>query len=162
MFKCIGCNKEFSSQQSLNDHNKSKHFREMNNKLGSSNFFKNKYFLITIGIVIFFLVLLSTPMIDISAGKYNEFAECVSNSGAKMYGAYWCSHCAQQKKSFGNSFSKVNYVECSLPNNAGQTQVCESAGIQSYPTWEFGDGTREEGILSLEKISQITGCSLTK
>lgn len=161
-FRCGECNRDFSSQQSLDDHNKSKHFSKMNDKASPFNFFKNKYVWIIIGIVGLFFVLLSTPIINFSSGKYEDFAKCVSDSGAKMYGTYWCSHCASQKKSFGNSFSKINYVECSEPNNSGQTKACKDAGIQSYPTWEFGDGTREEGVLSLEKISQITGCSLSK
>lgn len=159
MFKCIECNKEFSSQQSLEDHNKSKHFIRVNNKK-SSSFFKNKYLWITLGIIILFLVLLSTPTIDISPGKYDGFAECLSEKGFKMYGAYWCSHCADQKKLFGNSFSKINYVECSLPNNAGQTEDCKNAGINSYPTWEFGDGTKQDGVISLNKLSEISGCIL--
>jgi hypothetical protein len=125
------------------------------NKMGYA-IFKNKYFLITLAIIIIFIVLLSTPVIDFSPGKYDDFAECISNSGAKMYGAYWCTHCISQKKLFGGSFSKINYVECSLPNNAGQTKVCIDAGIESYPTWEFGDGTREQSELSLSKLSQIT------
>lgn len=159
MFKCIECNREFSSQQSLDDHNKSKHFIKLNDKKGSS-FFKNKYLWITIGIIVLFFVLLSTPAIDISPGKYDSFAECLSGKGFKMYGAYWCSHCADQKKLFGNSFSKINYVECSLPNNAGQTEDCKNSGINSYPTWEFGDGTKQEGLISLNKLSEISGCVL--
>ena len=160
MFKCTECNKDFSSQQSLDDHNKSKHFSRVNNKKGS-NFFKNKYLWIIIGIAVLFFVLLSTPAIDISPGKYDGFAECLSGKGFKMYGAYWCSHCADQKKLFGNSFDKINYVECSLPNNAGQIEACKSAGINSYPTWEFGDGTKQEGLISLNKLSEISRCILS-
>ena len=162
IFRCGECNRDFSSQQSLDDHNKSKHFSKINDKASSFNFFKNKYVWITIGIVVLFFVLLSTPVIDISAGKYDDFARCVSDSGAKMYGAYWCTHCISQKKLFGSSFSKINYIECSLPNNAGQTEACKSAGIESYPTWEFEDGSREQGEISLNKLSQTTGCSLPK
>jgi hypothetical protein len=61
---------------------------------------------------------------------------------------------------FGNSWSQVNYVECSLPNKAGQTQVCTESGITSYPTWEFQDGLRIEGEMPLEKISSLSGCKL--
>ncbi|MEK6914808.1 MAG: hypothetical protein AABW83_04110 [Nanoarchaeota archaeon] len=130
------------------------------NKKG--NIIKNKYFLISIGIIIFFLILLSTPVIDIRAGKYDDFAKCVSGGGVKMYGAYWCAHCNNQKKLFGGSFSEINYIECSLPNNGGQTQECIGANIESYPTWEFGDGSREQGEISLDKLSQVTGCILPK
>lgn len=93
-------------------------------------------------------------------GKYEVFAECLTEQGVKMYGAYWCSHCNNQKELFGESWHHVTYVECSLPNKAGQTKVCQEAGIKAYPTWEFGDGTRSEGELSLRQLSQRSGCLL--
>jgi hypothetical protein len=94
------------------------------------------------------------------SGQYDEFAKCLSENGATMYGAYWCPHCNAQKQMFGNSWAKVNYVECSLPNQAGQTQECMESGINAYPTWEFQNGLRIEGDLPLEKISTISGCKL--
>mgnify|MGYP002031682199 CR=1 FL=1 len=92
--------------------------------------------------------------------KYDDFAQCVTDSGAKMYGAYWCSHCNQQKESLGDSFYKINYVECSLPNNGGQTKICKDEGVESYPTWEFGDEIRMSGFVPLEKLAERTGCEL--
>ena len=93
-------------------------------------------------------------------GPYDSFAACLSSKGAKMYGAYWCPHCADQKKQFAESWRLVNYVECSLPNNAGQTPVCASAGISSYPTWEFAGGKKVEGVLSFDTLSGETGCAI--
>ncbi len=86
------------------------------------------------------------------------FAQCLSDSGAKMYGAYWCSHCKTQKAMFGDSWDNVNYIECSLPNNQGQTQECIDAGITGYPTWESGDGSRKSGEVSLSELGNIVGC----
>ncbi|RMD57666.1 hypothetical protein D6825_03325 [Candidatus Woesearchaeota archaeon] len=92
--------------------------------------------------------------------EHSAFAQCVTDSGAKMYGAYWCPHCNEQKRMFGASWDIINYVECSLPNRAGQTEACKIAGIQSYPTWEFGDGERVSGTQTLAQLSEKTGCSL--
>ena len=92
-------------------------------------------------------------------GYYDEFATCISATGAKMYGAYWCPHCAEQKKAFGNSWHYINYVECSLPNNAGQTPVCNAANIATYPTWEFAGGKRIEAVLSFDRLAAETGCN---
>ncbi len=94
-------------------------------------------------------------------GKYDDFAKCLTEKGVVMYGAYWCPHCKNQEELFGNSWELVNYVECSLPNRAGQTQVCSSAGIKGYPTWEFSDGSRAEGELSMRQLSEKGNCSLS-
>jgi hypothetical protein len=94
------------------------------------------------------------------SGKYDDFAKCLTDSGAKMYGTYWCPFCQQQKDMFAKSWKHVEYVECSLPNRGGQTAECNAAGIKAYPTWEFADGQRFEGLLNLQQLSQITGCPL--
>lgn len=91
-------------------------------------------------------------------GNYDQLAQCLTDNGAKMFGAWWCSHCQSQKRLFGTSFSKINYVECSLPDGKTQTEACREAGITGYPTWELGDGSRLEGEVSLETLAQKTNC----
>lgn len=71
--------------------------------------------------------------------NYDNFAKCLTEKGVKMYGAYWCSHCQNQKKAFGDSFKYVTYIECADPNSQGQLEVCTKAGITGYPTWEFSE-----------------------
>lgn len=93
-------------------------------------------------------------------GRYDAFAKCLSDAGVKMYGAYWCPHCKNQKDAFGSSWKFVDSVECSLPNRAGQTELCSKEGIKGYPTWEFKDGERAEGELSMQQLSAKSGCSL--
>ncbi len=93
-------------------------------------------------------------------GPHDEFAKCLSEKGVKFYGAFWCAHCNREKALFGNSVHYLNYIECSQPDGQRQTQACISANINSYPTWEFADGSRQTGELSLEQLSQKTGCSL--
>ena len=95
-----------------------------------------------------------------SGGKYDAFTNCLTESNVKMFGAYWCPHCQSQEKTFGNSWNLVNYIECSLPNRMGQTEVCAQEKITSYPTWEFADGSRRSGALSLETLSSLSGCKL--
>lgn len=96
----------------------------------------------------------------VPAGQYEEFAQCVTDSGATMYGTYWCGHCKAQKEAFGDSFDKINYVECAIPNVQGQTEECRDAGIEGYPTWVFGDGSRVSGEMTLGRIAELTGCKL--
>lgn len=81
----------------------------------------------------------------------------IAKSGAKMYGAFWCPHCKEQKARFGASADRLPYVECS-PNgqNAPQSSECASMGIQSYPTWII-NGKRIEEVLDLKKLADATG-----
>jgi hypothetical protein len=101
-------------------------------------------------------------MITSAPGDYDSFAQCVGASGAKMYGATWCPHCNDQKHEFGNSFRFIQYVECSTPDNSGESDECRAANITAYPTWVFGDGTRETGALSFEEIAARTSCAIGK
>ena len=91
--------------------------------------------------------------------RFDVFAQCLSDAGAKFYGAYWCSHCQEQKKLFQNS-KKLPYIECSTPNGQAQTQVCIDAGIKGYPTWEFKDGSRLDKVVPLDELGVKTGCEL--
>jgi len=93
-------------------------------------------------------------------GKYDTFASCLSDQGAKFYGAFWCPHCQEQKARFGKSEKLLPYVECSEPSGKGQLQVCTDARVESYPTWEFADGSRLSGTQSLEALAEKTGCAL--
>lgn len=34
----------------------------------------------------------------------DDFAKCLTEKGAKMYGTSWCGHCKNQKALFGDSF----------------------------------------------------------
>ncbi len=109
--------------------------------------------------VVIALVLLSIIGYGLFApGKYDGLAKCLTEKGVKMYGAYWCPHCAKQKALFGKSFEYVNYIECSLPNKAGQTELCKEAGIEGYPTWEFASGERLPGEQTLQALSEKSAC----
>ncbi len=86
-------------------------------------------------------------------------AQCLTEKGTKMYGAYWCSHCQAQKKSFGKAFKKVTYIECAIPGDPqNQTQVCKDAGIKGYPTWVFPSGDRVSGEQTLQTLAEKSGC----
>jgi len=115
----------------------------------------------TIGLVLVPLIIyaaVATP--KISLGQHDQLAQCLTDKDAKMYGAYWCSHCQNQKRMFGQSFEKINYIECSLPDGKTQTEQCQEAGIKGYPTWEFSDGSRLEGEVSLDVLAEKSGCNL--
>ncbi|OGI72934.1 hypothetical protein A3D42_01645 [Candidatus Nomurabacteria bacterium RIFCSPHIGHO2_02_FULL_41_18] len=93
-------------------------------------------------------------------GEYDEFAQCLSDKGAKFYGAFWCPHCANQKKMFGSSQKFLPYIECSNPAGSAQLPICTEKGINTYPTWEFADGSRLSGEIPMAQLAEKTGCVL--
>ena len=89
-----------------------------------------------------------------SPGEYDDFAVCLTEQGAKIYGTDWCSFCKQQKDMFGKSFKYVNYVNCDFNKDE-----CSSEGIQGYPTWKI-DGEAYSGVQQFQRLSALTGCEL--
>jgi len=117
---------------------------------------------ITIIIAVLVLVLIGAFFArkDTDPGPFDTFAQCVSDSGAKFYGAFWCSHCREQKALFGRSARLLPYIECSTPDSQGQTAICKEKGVSSYPTWIFANGEKGNGTLSLANLASTTGCAL--
>lgn len=98
--------------------------------------------------------------------KYDTVAQCITEKGVKMYGAYWCPVCQSQKRSFGNAWRYIDYIECSLPNATGQTKQCNEAGIEKYPTWdlpaqgsESAQPVRLTGEIAPEELAQKVDCT---
>ncbi len=91
--------------------------------------------------------------------KYDDFAQCLTDKGAKFYGAFWCPHCADQKALFEKS-TKLPYIECSTPDGKGQTEICVNEEIKGYPTWVFADGEKIDHVMQLSELSQKTSCAL--
>jgi glutaredoxin len=88
-----------------------------------------------------------------------KLADCLTASGAKVYGASWCPHCRRQKEAFGDAVDRLNYIECVDKTTAtGQAVACTEAKITSLPTWIFGDGTRETGRRPLDYLAEKSGC----
>ena len=94
------------------------------------------------------------------SGQYDKLAQCLTDEGVTFYGAYWCPHCADQKERLGTSMKYITYIECSLPDKKGQTQVCKDENIKQYPTWEFQSGERAEGVQTPQKLSEKSGCAI--
>jgi len=92
--------------------------------------------------------------------RLDAFARCLGEKGAKMYGAYWCPHCSDQKEMFGSSFQYAPYIECGIKGSHSLNPVCTQAHVKNFPTWEFADGTRVEGAHPLDFLGQTTGCAL--
>lgn len=76
--------------------------------------------------------------------------------GAKMYGAFWCPHCYEQKQLFGKeAFKSINSIECDPSGKNPQPAACTAAKIQSYPTWVI-KGETFSGAQVLEKLAKAS------
>ncbi|MBX4199181.1 hypothetical protein KW800_02860 [Candidatus Parcubacteria bacterium] len=93
-------------------------------------------------------------------GKLDSLATCIKDSGATFYGAFWCPHCQATKALFGSSQKLLPYIECSNPDGQSQNAVCNAAKIESYPTWQFRDGSRITGEQTLKTLAEKTNCPL--
>lgn len=93
-------------------------------------------------------------------GPHDALAQCLTDEGAIFYGAYTCPHCQQQKQMFGRSERLLPYVECATPGGQGQTEECRAENITGYPTWEFQDGSRLEGVQRLDTLAERAGCTV--
>jgi hypothetical protein len=92
--------------------------------------------------------------------RYDEFAKCLASKQSKMYGLYWCPHCADQKAMFGKSFRYVTYVECAIKDSHELAPACAAAGVKLFPSWQFGANPPIEGVFPMQELSDKTGCSL--
>ena len=111
---------------------------------------KSKYYVIAavIGILILGTAVYSIYSIN-KPGPYDQFAVCLAEKGAVMYGAMsWCKYTQAQKAMFGKSFKYINYHEYN-----------ELPGIKITPTWVIS-GAWHENVQAFDKLAALTGCKL--
>lgn len=103
---------------------------------------------------------------DKSSKDQIALAKHLKTVGAKMYGAYWCNHCFDQKKLFGvEALADMPYVECEPDGKNGQPEVCQArlkeAELQlkkqaGFPTWEI-NGKFYSGTQQLSELAKASG-----
>ena len=133
--------------------------RKRQEELQGKNSGKSKKVFIYVGILILFAASYLAGRYH-QNHKYDSFAKCVAGKQARMYGLYWCPHCADQKAMFGSSFKYVPYVECAIKGSKELAPECKTAGVKLFPSWQFGMDPPKEGVLSLDALSEKTGCIL--
>lgn len=91
--------------------------------------------------------------------KYDAVAKCITQKGYKMYGAYWCSHCNEQKELFGKSLKYIDYVECTPGSDKKvMSKACKDKKIEKFPTWIGPDGEKHEVMYRPEELADMVGC----
>ncbi|NJL86552.1 MAG: vitamin K epoxide reductase family protein [Leptolyngbyaceae cyanobacterium SM1_1_3] len=99
------------------------------------------------------------PAVTTPSGEAEmALAQHLSTVGGKMYGAWWCPHCHDQKQLFGQEAAKeIPYVECDSQGVNPQTELCQAtAQVEGFPTWEI-NGEFYSGTQNLEKLADASG-----
>ena len=99
-----------------------------------------------------------TVVTEEAGGLYAPLAKCLTQKGVRMYGAYWCPHCAEQKEMFGDDFRFVKYFECDPQGENSQAARCTQDKITSYPTWYFPVSGYDPGTKPLEEVAKLADC----
>ncbi len=85
---------------------------------------------------------------SLKPGKYDNFAKCLKEKGAVIYGAPWCEYTKAQKAMFGKSVKYLDYKTYDeLPN------------IKLTPTWVI-NGQWYERVQDFNRLSALTGCPI--
>jgi uncharacterized membrane protein len=90
-----------------------------------------------------------------SSSAAMQLATDLQKLDTTFYGAYWCSHCYDQKQAFGKqAMQHIPYVECSKEGINSQAALCKEKKIPGYPTWEIS-GKLYPGEKALDEIRDI-------
>lgn len=106
------------------------------------------------------------PITTTSGESEIALAQHLTSIGAKMYSAYWCPHCHDQKQTFGSeAFALINNVECAEDGYNSQAALCQEVAPDieaqtgrsfGFPTWEI-NGRYYVGRQSLSQLADASG-----
>lgn len=102
-------------------------------------------------------MLLAFGVAAFAATDLDQFGRCLGQTRATFYTADWCAACRAQERMLGPAMQYVDSVDCTA---GADLQACNADGVTSFPTWEFGDGSRRAGVASLTELSHRTGCEI--
>ena len=99
-----------------------------------------------------------SPAITTSSSPQKvKFAKFLTDNNFKMYSAYWCPHCHDQKQLFGKKAVKeLTIVECAQDGKDNQYKICQEKQIEGFPSWEINDQIYT-GVKDLNDLAIITG-----
>ncbi len=152
-FRCEACKRNFETKDSLNQHNLAKHSEKGEVEQKKKINFK-KYFIWGSIILIVVLIALSINAQSKKPGKYDDFAKCLTEKGAVIYGNDYCQYTNKQLGFFRKSQKYLNYVKC-IDNK----ELCDSKGVEVTPTWEINGKTYPQ-VQTFEALAAYSGCEI--
>jgi uncharacterized membrane protein len=95
------------------------------------------------------------PITATSSDRALKIGEDLKSLDAKMFGAYWCTHCYDQKQRLGKeAFANVEYNECAKEGLNSKADMCKEKKVPGYPTWEI-NGNLYPGGMYLDELEDI-------
>ncbi len=108
----------------------------------------NKKNLVTI-LIILGVIILSIIIINRGNGVSQQTAMCIGQN-SELYVQLGCNACKTQEEMFGENKKYLNIIDCWF-----EREKC--LDIEHTPTWII-QGKRYEGVQSIEKLKELTGC----
>lgn len=152
--ECKICNREFDTEDSLNQHIKARHSVPESEKKNISAKTKKKYAILGIVIIAVLLFAYAFYARAQKPGSYDDFAKCLTEKGVVVYGNNFCQYTAKQMNFFGKSKEYLNYVKC-IDNK----DLCDSKNIRKTPTWEI-NGKFYPEVRTFKELSELSGCKV--
>ena len=97
-------------------------------------------------------------VVTIQSPDLVAFAQALTQSGARFFGADWNQATTDQRELFEDGAQHLDFIELTTP--ARNSNSIAIANNLTGETWEFGNGLRVTGTLSLEEISQHSGIAI--
>lgn len=97
------------------------------------------------------------PITTASGPAEIALARHLKSIDAKMFGAWWCPHCHEQKEFFGaEAATQLNYIECAADGQNPQPDLCKAEKITGFPTWKI-NGQLYSGRQSMQRLAEVSG-----
>jgi cyclophilin family peptidyl-prolyl cis-trans isomerase len=80
------------------------------------------------------------------------FAKALTQAGVKIFGADWSVNTSNQLRLFQDGAAYLDYVEVTQGDRS-LNPIGVQQQISVFPTWEMADGTRLEGIQTLNQLA---------
>ena len=87
------------------------------------------------------------------------FATALNDAGVQFFGSAFSAETTEQRELFEDGSDFLPFLEVTNPDGS-LNALGISEDITVFPTWEFPDGSRETGVLSLEEISERSGVAI--
>ena len=86
--------------------------------------------------------------------RYDSSSDQNSASSGGWHGLW--KLCQDDWSQFAEAASQFNYIECHPEGKNAQPELCETAKIQGFPTWEI-NGQLYQGEKTLQELADLSG-----